>query len=91
MKYRTNIHSILQQQLKQVERQTHVARYQLRCQVKDALGPLNIQETRGISQVQGDVLFVSYHRNVRRRVEAVLRSEGYRYDTVNAKEASNFL
>ena len=85
MKYRTNIHSILQQQLKQVERQTLVARYQLRRRVKDALGPIDIQETRGISQVQGDVLFVSYHRNVRRRGEAVLRSEGYRYDTVNAK------
>ena len=91
MKRRDDLHATLQQHLKQVERQTHVARYQLQRQVKDALGPLDIQETRGISQVQGDVLFVSYHRHVRRRVEAVLRSEGYRYDTVNANEAPNFL
>ena len=91
MKPRTDVRSTLQQQLKQVERQTHVARYQLQREVKNALGPLDIQEARGISQVQGDILFVSYHTNVRRRVEAVLTSEGYRYDTVKAEDAPNFL
>ena len=91
MKHRTDIHSTLQQRLKQIECQTHVARYQLQRQVKIALGPLDIQETRGISQVQGDVLFVSYHTNVRRRVEEVLRSEGYRHDIVRAEDATSFL
>ena len=91
MKRRTDVRSTLQQRLKQVERQTHVARYQLQRRVKTALGPLDIQEVQGISQMQGGVLFVSYHTKVRRRVEAVLRSEGYRYDTVRAENASSFL
>ena len=91
MKHRTDAHSILQQRLKQVDRQTHVARYQLQRKVKMALGPLDIQEARGVSQVQGDVLFVSYHANVRRRVEEVLRAEGYRYDAVEAEDAPSFL
>lgn len=91
MKHPTDVYAILQERLKQVERQTHVARYQLQRKVKTALGPLDIQETRGVSQVQGDVLFVGYHANVRRRVEDVLRSEGYRYDVVAAEEAPSFL
>lgn len=91
MKQRIDTHPTLQQRLKQVERRTHVARYQLRRKVKTALGPLDIQETRGISQVQGDVLFISYHANVRRGVEDVLRGEGYRYDVVNAEDAPRFL
>ncbi|RKU27902.1 hypothetical protein C6499_10895 [Candidatus Poribacteria bacterium] len=91
MKQRANTHPTLQQRLKQVKRQTHVARYQLQRKVKTALGPLDIQETRGISQVQGDVLFISYHANVRRSVEEVLRGEGYRYDVVNAEDAPRFL
>ena len=80
MKPRTDIRATLHQRLKQVERHTHLACYQRQRKVKYALGPLDIQETRGISQVQGDILFVSYHTNVRQRVETVLRSEGYRYD-----------
>ena len=52
MKQRADTHT-LQQRLKQVERQTHVARYQLQRKVKTALGPLDIQKNRGISQVQG--------------------------------------
>ena len=36
MKHRTDIHAALQQRLKQVERQTHVARYQLRGHVYEA-------------------------------------------------------
>lgn len=91
MKHRTDVYAILQERLKQAERQTHVARYQLQRKVKTALGPLDIQETRGISQVQGNVLFVGYHANVRRRVEDVLRSDGYRYDAVAAEEAPSFL
>lgn len=91
MKQRPDTHPILKQRLKQVERQTHVARYQLQRKVKTALGPLDIQKTRGISQVQGDVLFVSYHMSVRRRVEDVLRGEGYRYDAVSAEDAPRFL
>ena len=59
MKHRPDAHSILQQRLKQVDRQTHVARYQLQRKVKMALGPLDIQETRGVSQVQGDVLLMN--------------------------------
>ena len=35
MKRRDALHTTLQQQLKQVERQTHVARYQLQRQVKN--------------------------------------------------------
>ena len=91
MKHRADAHSILQQRLKQVKRQTHVARYQLQRKVKTALGPLDIQEARGVSQVQGDVLFVGYHANVRHRVEEVLRAEGYRYDAVEAEDAPSFL
>ncbi|RKU18088.1 hypothetical protein C6500_13785 [Candidatus Poribacteria bacterium] len=91
MKHRTDVHAILRQRLKQAERQTHVARYQLQRKVKTALGPLDIQEARGVSQVQGDVLFVGYHANVRRRVEEVLRAEGYRYDAVEAEDAPSFL
>ena len=45
MKHRTDAHSILQQRLKQVDRQTHVARYQLQRKVKMALGPLLLQPT----------------------------------------------
>jgi len=70
MRKRTEPHSDLQQRLKQVERQTDVARYQLQRKVKHALGPLEIQEARGISQVKGDVLFISYHAHVRHRVES---------------------
>ena len=91
MKRRTDIHPALQDRLKQTERQAHVARYQLQRKVKTALGPLDIQESRGISQVQGDALFISYHANVRRRVEEVLRGEGYRYDVANAEDAPRFL
>ncbi len=91
MKHRTDVHTLLQQRLKQVDRQTHVVRYQLQRKVKMALGPLDIQEARGVSQIQGDVLFVGYHTNVRRRVEDVLRAEGYRYDTVEAEDAPSFL
>ena len=91
MKHHTDGHAILQQRLKQVQRQTHVARYQLQRRVKMALGPLDIQESRGVSKVQGDILFIRYHTNVRHRVEAVLRSEGYRYDVVEAEEAPSFL
>ena len=81
----------LEHRLKQVRRQTHVARYQLRQKVKAALGPLDIQEKRGISKVQGGVLFVSYRAAVRQRVETVLRTEGYRYDVVEAADAASFL
>ena len=91
MKYRDSIHPVLKDRLKQIERQTHVARYQLQGKVKAALGPLDIQENRGVSQIQGDVLFISYHAPVRHRVEEVLRGEGYRYDVVNAEEAPHFL
>lgn len=91
MKHRTDVRSILQERLKKVERQTHVARYQLQRKVKEALGPLDIQEARGISQVQGDVLFISYHAKVRHSVEEVLRGEGYRYDVTNAEDAPRFL
>lgn len=91
MRRRTELPTNLQQRLKQVERQTHVARYQLQRKVKRALGPLEIQEARGISQVEGDVLFISYHAHVRHRVEALLQSEDYRFDTVEAPDAYSFL
>ena len=91
MKDRTDSRSLLQERLKQVRHQAHVARYQLQRKVKVALGPLDIQKARGISKVQGDVLFISYHTNVRHRVEEVLRAEGYQYDVVKAEDAPSFL
>lgn len=91
MRKRTELHSDSQQRLKQIERQTDVARYQLQRKVKHALSPLEIQEARGISKVKGDGLFISYHAHVRHRVEAVPRSEGYRFDTLNAHDAYSFL
>ena len=42
MKQRADTHPILQRRLKQVERRTHVARYQLERKVETALGPLDI-------------------------------------------------
>lgn len=90
MKRRPDAQSILQQHLKQAARQTHIARYQLQRKVKSALGPADIQEKRGISNLQGDILFVGYHANVRERVVGVLHTEGYRYDVVSAADAQSF-
>ena len=44
MKQRLDTHPTLKHRLKQIERQTHVARYQLQRKVETALGPLDIQK-----------------------------------------------
>jgi PleD family two-component response regulator len=72
----------LEEKLAQVERQMRDARGRLRWRVDDALLPLEIQESHSISQLKGDVLVISYNRDVRDKIVNVLESENYRYDVI---------
>lgn len=70
----------MEEKLAQVNRQVRDARGRLGWQVRQALVPLNIQENRGFSKLQGQVLIVSYHEPLRERIKGVLESENYRCD-----------
>ncbi|MCE2401444.1 hypothetical protein J4G08_11235 [Candidatus Poribacteria bacterium] len=75
-------HPELEEKLAPVERRMRDARRRLRWRVDDALLPLEIQESHSISQLKGDVLVVSYNRDVRDKIVNVLESENYRYDVI---------
>ncbi len=72
----------MEEKLAQAERQMRDARRSLRWRVDDALLPLEIQESHSISQLKGDVLVISYNRDVRDKIVNVLESENYRYDVI---------
>jgi len=72
----------MEEKLAQVERRVRDARGRLRWRVDDALLPLDIQEEHSISQLKGDVLVISYNRDVRDKIVNVLESENYRYDVI---------
>lgn len=72
----------LEEKLAPVERRMREARGRLRWQVNDALLPLEIQENHSISQLKGDVLVISYNRDVRDKIVNVLESENYRCDII---------
>lgn len=72
----------MEEKLAQAERQMRDARRSLRWRVDDALLPLEIQESHSISQLKGDVLVISYNRDVRDKIVNVLESENYRCDII---------
>ena len=59
--------------------------------------PLTIQENHGISELKGDVIIISYNRDLQNRIRDVLESENLKCDCrwkkcgscVNAKKLEN--
>lgn len=70
----------MEEKLDKVERQVREARGRLRWQVRQALIPLDIQEKKGISKLQGQVLIITYDDNLQERIRGVLESDNYRCD-----------
>lgn len=70
----------MREKLEKVERQVREARGRLRWQVRQALVPLDIQETKGISKLKGQILIVTYDDDLQDRIRSVVESENYRCD-----------
>lgn len=70
----------MEEKLDKVERQVREARGRLRWQVRQALIPLDIQEKKGISKLNGQVLIITYDDNLQERIRGVLESDNYRCD-----------
>lgn len=70
----------IEEKLEQANRKFRDARGRLRWRVDQAMIPLSIQEDTGISKLNGGVLVVSYHDEMRTRIKDVLVSENIRCD-----------
>ena len=70
----------LDDRLDRVNRRMRRARRNLNRQVEEALIPLDIQEDFSISELEGDVMFVSADDDLHDKVRNLLRSEGYGCD-----------
>ena len=68
------------EKLDKVERQVREARGRLRWQVRQALVPLDIQEKKGISNLKGQILIITYNDDLQERIRGILESENYRCD-----------
>ena len=72
----------MEEKLDKVERQVRAARGRLSWQVRQALVPLEIQQQKGISQLKGQVLIITYDGALQDRITGILESENYRCDDI---------
>lgn len=72
----------IEEKLEQANRRFREARGRLRWSVNDALLPLSIQESHGISELKGDVIIVSHNHEVQNKIRDVLESENLKCDAV---------
>lgn len=70
----------MDEKLDKVNRQVREARGHLSWRVRQALIPLDIQKSNGISELKGQVLIISYHDPLQERIKGILESENYRCD-----------
>ncbi len=70
----------LREKLDKVEQQVREVRGRLRWQVRQALIPLDIQEKKGISNLEGQILIITYNDDLQERIRGILESENYRCD-----------
>ena len=70
----------MEEKLDKVEQQVREARGRLRWQVRQALIPLDIQEKKGISKLNGQILIITYNDDLQERIRGILDSENYRCD-----------
>ncbi len=70
----------MEEKLDKVEQQVRQARGRLRWQVRQALIPLDIQEKKGVSNLKGQILIITYDDNLQERIRGVLESDNYRCD-----------
>ena len=74
----------LDERLDQVNERMRRARRILDWRTREARIPLDIQENIGISELQGDIMLISWDGNVKDKVSNLIRSEGYGCDMVGS-------